>query len=204
MNERILYMSTRSPYARKILLALKVKGLAFKAVGVDFANLPPEFVAVTPLRKIPVLVDEDGTHIFDSTCIAQWLEERYPQPPLYPADLHERNTCRQMEELADAVADQAVALFQQTQRPDGGDRLSVEKMKATLERLMIYLEQMAPPLGFFAGEEHWDLRDMALVSSLGYLTFRHGDSWRERYPRLAAYETRANEFPMFRETLPRV
>lgn len=202
MAERTLYMSTRSPFARKVRIILQTKGLPFREVSVDFANLPPEFVAITPIQKIPVFVDEDGTVVWDSTCIASWLEERYPHPPLLPTDLQDRNQCRLVEDLADSLADQAVILFQQSQRPDGGDLITINKSRALVTRILLHLEVMTPTTGYFAGGENWDLRDAALLSSLSYLSFRHGSFWHDAYPNLATYEMRANTLAVFRDTLP--
>ena len=67
-----------------------------------------------PLGKIPTLVTDDGTVLFDSTVICEYLEDRYPDPPLFPADAATRARCRQLEDEADfAMTDEVTPLVQE-------------------------------------------------------------------------------------------
>ncbi len=78
-----------SPYARKVLLALQIKGIAFELDPIVpyFGN--DEFTRLSPLRRIPVLVDGDLV-LNDSTVIGEYLDEAYPEPPLFPKNPRER------------------------------------------------------------------------------------------------------------------
>ena len=68
---RTLFYTARSPFARKVRIVLREKNLPFQLVEVDLANRSPEFVQISPLGKVPVLVDEDGTTLFDSTVMLE-------------------------------------------------------------------------------------------------------------------------------------
>src|SRR6476646_8375361 len=89
-----------SPYVRKVLACLNLKGLAYEIDPITpfFGN--DEFERLSPLRRIPVLVDGDFT-ISDSSVICAYLDEAYPGPPLFPADAKDRARARWLEEFAD-------------------------------------------------------------------------------------------------------
>jgi len=82
-----------SPYVRKVLVVLHIKGIAYEIDPIVPFFGDERFAAMSPLRRIPVLIDDSVT-LADSSVIAQYLEERYPQPALYPADLAERARAR--------------------------------------------------------------------------------------------------------------
>src|SRR5678815_4931879 len=81
-----LYQYESSPYCWKVRICLTEKKLEYTPVmPVDREN-DPKFKSLTPVGKVPVLVLEDGTPIFESTIINEYLQDRYPQPPLLPND----------------------------------------------------------------------------------------------------------------------
>jgi glutathione S-transferase len=89
-----------SPYVRKVLVCLELKGVAYQLDPIVpfFGN--DEFGRISPIRRIPVLIDDEVT-LSDSTVICEYLEERYPQPALYPATRAARARARWLEEYAD-------------------------------------------------------------------------------------------------------
>ena len=89
-----------SPYVRKVLACLNLKGLAYEVDPITpfFGN--DEFERLSPLRRIPVLIDGDFT-ISDSSVICAYLDEAYPGHPLLPADPKDRARARWLEEFAD-------------------------------------------------------------------------------------------------------
>src|ERR1700690_493832 len=89
-----------SPYVRKVLVLLDLKGIAYEIDPIVPFFGDERFSAISPLRRIPVLIDDRVT-LSDSSVIAQYLEERHPQPPLYPADIAARARARWLEEFAD-------------------------------------------------------------------------------------------------------
>ncbi len=95
-----LYGSWFSTFARKVALGLELKELAYEPVDALTREFRPELLRLNPRAEVPVLTD-DGLTIVNSSDILQYLEWRYPQPPLYPAAIPERVAARALERLAD-------------------------------------------------------------------------------------------------------
>lgn len=92
-----------SPYAQKVKIALREKGQAFETVlpgGLGAGGAAGEFLAANPRAEVPALVDDDVA-IFDSTVILEYIEDRWPTPPLLPASPAERARVRMLEEVMD-------------------------------------------------------------------------------------------------------
>src|SRR6266853_892320 len=103
-----LYDDVFSPYARKVRIALYEKGVAFERVRALQGDCNrTDFVHVNPRAEVPALVDGDVS-LYDSTVICEYLEDRYPQPRIYPRDPAERAECRLLEDLADTQLDAAL------------------------------------------------------------------------------------------------
>jgi glutathione S-transferase len=99
----ILYDHPLSPYAQKVKIALREKGIPFEARlpnGVGSGGAGGEFAVASPRGEVPALVDGE-TRIFDSTIILEYLEDRWPMPKLLPADPAERARVRMIEEVMD-------------------------------------------------------------------------------------------------------
>jgi glutathione S-transferase len=102
-----LYSGPLSLFTGKVRIALAEKGLDYELVSVPFSRAGyqpkhPVVLAANPKAQVPVL--EDGAlTLYDSTLILEYLEDRYPEPPLYPADPEARARCRQLEAAADEI-----------------------------------------------------------------------------------------------------
>jgi glutathione S-transferase len=114
-----LWSGVLSPFSAKVRIALAEKGLAYETLEVPWSrkNLwgpkPAAFLAVSPRGKVPVLIDGAVT-VHDSTVICEYLEDRYPKPPLFPAGAAERARCRQLEDEADlAMTEHVTPLVQE-------------------------------------------------------------------------------------------
>ena len=103
-----LISATPSPYARKVRIALAEKNIPFELI----TEVPWNQGAITeqhnPLAKLPVLILEDGSSVYDSRFILEYLELTYPQTPLLSSEVPERLTAKKMEVLADGVCDAVV------------------------------------------------------------------------------------------------
>jgi glutathione S-transferase len=192
---RTLYQSPNSPYARKIRILLAEKKLPFVIETVDLAARPPAFMAISPLAKVPAFVDEDGTVVFDSTVIAEYLEDRYPEVPVIGRTFAERLAQRELDELGDTVADQAVALNQARQagEPKWMARAETVLVRA-LDAVAARIEKGMPPFGLGAA---------AIVSALTYLELRHGRAFIERYPAIVAFEREMEKRSSVADSKPR-
>jgi glutathione S-transferase len=123
MPERILYVGPLSLFSRKVEIALREKGLLYARELVPFTQAKgyqPKHPAVAtgnPLQKVPVLVEGDLT-LYDSTVILEYLEDAYPNPPLYPREPKARARCRLAELTADEIlVPLAVQLGYRTEPP---------------------------------------------------------------------------------------
>jgi glutathione S-transferase/RNA polymerase-associated protein len=97
----VLYEHPVSPYAHKVKIALAEKNVAFEARLPDLlASSDADFTAANPRREVPTLVDGDLA-VFDSTVILEYIEDRWPTPPLLPATPAERARVRMLEEVGD-------------------------------------------------------------------------------------------------------
>lgn len=90
-----------SPYVRKVVACLNLKGLAYEIDPITPFYGDAAFEEMSPLRRIPVLVDGDLA-LCDSSVICQYLEDAYPARPILPADVKDRARARWLEEYADS------------------------------------------------------------------------------------------------------
>jgi glutathione S-transferase/RNA polymerase-associated protein len=98
-----LYEHPLSPYAQKVKLALYEKGIEFDASTPDiFGGSDERFVRSSPRREVPSLLDDDCT-VFDSTIILEYLEDKWPEPPMLPSGPAERARVRMLEEMCDTT-----------------------------------------------------------------------------------------------------
>ena len=98
-----VYEHPLSPYAQKVKIALREKGVSFDLAlpgGLGAGGADGEFLTANPRAEVPVLID-DATAIFDSTIILEYIEDCWPQPPLLPAGAGERARVRMLEEIMD-------------------------------------------------------------------------------------------------------
>jgi len=98
-----LYDHPLSPYAQKVKIAMREKGLAFETVspgGLGAGGAAGDFVAASPRAEVPALVDGEVS-VFDSTIILEYLEDAYPAPPMLPAGAADRARVRMIEEVMD-------------------------------------------------------------------------------------------------------
>ena len=102
MKQRVQIIgSYLSPYVRKVLVFLDLKGIPYEIDPIVPFFGSDRFSQVSPIRRIPVLLDEEVI-LADSSVICQYLEDRYPDPALYPGNVVERARTRWLEEFADS------------------------------------------------------------------------------------------------------
>ncbi len=107
--EALLHDLTDSPFCAKARICLAVKGVSFRRLTLTLRGLG-RLRALNPLARVPVL-EHDGRVIADSTAIARYLEERFPDPPLLPADPAARAYCALVEDWADETLSFVVGAF---------------------------------------------------------------------------------------------
>ena len=148
MSRRVTIIgSFVSPYVRKVLACLNLKGIAYEVDPITPFYGNDEFARLSPLRRIPVLIDGDFS-ASDSSVICAYLEEAYPGHPLLPADPRDRARARWFEEYADTrLGDLLIwgLFYQRVVRPlvwgEPGDEQRIEQTLSTdLPAALHYLE----------------------------------------------------------------
>ncbi len=192
-----------SPYVRKVRLVLLEKNIAHDYL-VDAPRDPGSMVArVNPLGRIPALILDDETCVFDSPVIAEYLDTLNDTPVLIPRnDALARMRVKRWEALADGIMDSAVAVRNERIRPEG---------KQEPDNIALHNNAVSRALAHAAGlldEREWcegaslTLADLALASALVYLSLRQPErDWRGAHPNLAAWFERISARPSMRASL---
>lgn len=197
-----LIYSTTSPFVRKVLVALMETGqrddVTLETVAVSPLKPGDVVPALNPLGKIPCLILDDGSAIFDSRVICRYVDSRHNGAKLYPESdaLWQRLT---LEATADGMVDAAIlVVYERLLRSE--DQRSpewVEGQWQKIARALAYLEANAEKLGGL------DMASIAVASALGYIEFRLADrNWRALAPKLAAWEADFSQRPSMQATIP--
>jgi glutathione S-transferase len=202
MKPLLIIGSYLSPYVRKVLVCLEIKGIAYEVDPIVPFFGDDRFSKLSPLRRIPVLVDGDLV-LTDSSVICQYLDDLRPQPPLLPADIRDRARARWLEEFADTrMGDVFIwRLFNQIAiRPsvwgEKGDRALVEKtLTEDAPAVLDYLEAEAPADGFRFGA--LGLADIAPACFFRNAAWARFQIDAAKWPRAAAWMARTLATPAF-------
>lgn len=199
-----LYVNGTSPYARKVLVVVREKGLdsAVETVLCDPWSDPAALLAVNPLSKVPALDLEDGTTLVDSDLIAEWLDASGPAPRLLAPIGPARWRALRLAALARGVTDAAFAAVLEGRRPEAERSATwVSRQTAALRRAVPALEKARFPAGEPEDPERFDLGDIGLAVALAYLDFRHAAlGWRSLAPRLADWYDEVGRRPSMQAT----
>ena len=184
-----------SPYVRKVLACLELKGVAYEIDPVVPFFGDERFTALSPLRRVPVLIDDQVT-LADSSVICQYLEDRYPAPALYPADVADRARARWLEEYADSrmgdvfiwgLYNQAVIEPYVWNKPR--DLVAIQRIVAEdVPPVLDYLETQLPAEGFLFGA--LGLADISIAVFLRNAAFARYKVDPTRWPRTAGFVDR--------------
>ncbi|MFC7397866.1 glutathione S-transferase family protein [Chelatococcus sp. GCM10030263] len=183
-----LYWSSRSPFARKVMVAAHETGTAGKIerirVAVGSALMSEEVMHYNPLNKIPTLVLDDGAALFDSRVIIAYLDGFRGSPRLVPQDAHQRVAAARWEALGDGIMENSTLTIGERKREAlhsaKHDAAYRKKTVATLTLLEKEAQALAAaPFGIGA---------IAIGCALSHLDFRFGDeNWRAGRPNLARW-----------------
>ena len=195
--------SHTSPFVRKVRIVLAEKKIEYDFV-IDSPWLEGSKVPnINPLGKIPALVLDDDTPLFDSRVIVEYIDSVTPNNKLIPAPSRERTEVKRWEALADGICDAAAAVFLEAKRPpaqQSADWIARQRSKITRG-----LEFMAEELGEkpFCMGTHLSLADIAVGAALGYLCFRFADiDWQTAHPNLGRLYAKLMQRPSLADTAP--
>lgn len=194
-----LFYAPPSPFARKARVVVLEKGLADRVDLVAASPLedPPALLAANPLGKIPVLVLDDGTSLYDSPVVCEYLDTLAPEPVLHAQGAARLGQQRRLA-LIDGLLDAAVAVRLEAVRPPQRRHAPwAERQRRAADRALAALEAdldaLAAP----------DMAHLAAAIALEYLDFRLPElDWRAAHPALAAWHAQACERPSLRATRP--
>lgn len=193
-----------SPYVRKVRIVLAEKKIEYD-FEIDSPLSPNSKVPlVNPLGKIPVLILDDGTSLFDSRVIVEYIDKVSPNNKLLPTPNRERTEVNRWEALGDGLLDAATTVVHESRRP---------KKEQSATWITRQREKITRTLAFMSGElgeqplcmgTHFSLADIAVGTALGYLLFRFPDlDWKNDYPNLARLYDKMMQRPSFADTAPR-
>ena len=197
--------SLTSPYVRKVRVTLAEKGIECPLVLEDVWDANTKIQALNPLGKVPCLIRDDGSALYDSRVICEYLDSLQPANSLIPSTLPERIEVRRWEALADGVLDAGVLVrLEHTQR--GPAERSEKWLARQRDKVTVGLEAMARDLD---GREwcvatHFTLADIAVGCALGWLVFRLPEmDWRVPYPNLAKHYAKLMTRRSFADSAPK-
>jgi glutathione S-transferase len=196
-----------SPYVRKVLACLNVKGLAFEIDPITSFYANDDFTRLSPLRRIPVLIEGDVS-LCDSSVICAYLDEAHEGPALFPSDPKDRARARWLEEYADTrLGDLFIwglfyqKIVHQLVWGEPGDQQRIERtVTQDIPAALDYLETELPESGFLFGDI--GIADIAIATFFRNGAYAGFEPDPERWPRTAAFVQWALAHPAFAVLLP--
>jgi glutathione S-transferase len=197
--------ASASPFVRKVRVALAEKGIAYEHDPMVPFGQPPEYLRISPLGKIPALLD-DGKPLSDSSIIVAYLERKHPQPALYPSDPYEFARALWFEEYGDSalVTNMTAPIFFQRviaprffNRPT--DEAIVQKaIDVEAPKCLDYLEEQIDGNEFLAGGQ-FSVADIGITTHFVNARFANYTVDAKRWPKVAGYLGRMLSRPSFRD-----
>ena len=192
-----------SPYARKARIVLAEKKLEYQFVEESPWEGDNPVHAWNPLGKVPVLLLDDGTSLFDSRVIVEYIDSVSPVSRLIPEPARQRIAVRRWEALADGVCDAALLMVREAKRAQklqDGEWVARQQRKVHegVKAMAAELEERP-----WCNGESYSLADIATGCALGYLDLRlPGFDWRAAYENLARHAEKLGKRASFADTLP--
>ena len=205
----ILYGSTLSPFVRKVAAYAAEKGIEIEIQPTSIADPAPDFCAASPFRKMPALRDGDYC-LSDSTAIIHYLEAKFPEPELIPAEPRARGRVIWFDEFADTIlfgCGQKV-FFNRVVAPrflgrPGDEAVAEAALRDEWPPILDYLETVVPGEGGYLVGDRLTLADIAVASP--FANFRHLGIGADptRHSKTAAYVERILGRPSFKPFVER-
>ena len=192
-----LHWSPRSPYVRKVMIAAHEMRLAdmLECVRTVVSPFAPaeELFADNPLNKLPTLVLDDGTAVYDSRVVCEYLDGLHDGPKLFPAGGPERLQALRDQALGDGLLD--VLMMRLVERLKPEEQRSPQIVASNERKTAAALDRLEADIGRLEARP-FDIGHVAIGTALGYADFRFAsDAWRDTRPRLAAWHKGFAERP---------
>ena len=194
----------RSPYAWKVRIALEERSIPYDYVIAPPADPDSNVSKFNPLGKIPVLVCADGTAVYDSSVIVEYLDGIGSKPRLIPESFADRIDVKRWQALGDGIVDSVVHIIQDQRRASAVQQ-SAEWYLNHRKKIDAGLATMEKDLGSraFCHGDTFTLADIACGMVLGYLDRALPSlDWRNSCPGLSGHASRLSQRASFRIALP--
>jgi len=191
--------SAASPYVRKVMACAIARGLNDKIERMKIGTTDPALLAFNPLSKVPTLITDDGTSLYDSPVICEYLDSIGTAPKLFPAPGPARWKALTQEALGDGILDATQPRRREIPLPqDEGRKSYIALQQGKVARALDTLEKDADSLGMLT-----TIGEIAIGCALGYLDFRYANEpWRPGHPKLDAWYAKVVKLPPLAETMP--
>jgi glutathione S-transferase len=195
-----LHWSPRSPYVRKVMIAAHEAGVAdrLRCVRTVVSAFAPaeELFRDNPLNKLPTLVLDDGTAMYDSRVVCEFLDSLHAGPKLFPDSGPDRFAALRDQALGDGLLDVLMLRLVERLKPEA--RRSPEIVAANERKTAAALDRLEVDVGRLQGRR-FDIGHVAIGTALGYVDFRFADDgWRRGRARLADWHAGFCERPSVR------
>jgi glutathione S-transferase len=194
-----LAYSPASPYVRKVTACAIARGIDGQIERWKVATTDPALVELNPLSKVPTLMLDDGTVLYDSPVICEYLDSIGSAPKLFPAPGPARWKALTQEALGDGILDATQPRRRELTLPqDEGRKAYIDLQRGKVTRALAVLEKEAGSLG-----ELTTIGEITIGCALGYLDFRYANEpWRPGHPKLEAWYAKVAKLPPLAQTVP--
>src|SRR5471030_917205 len=194
-----LAFSAASPYVRKVTACAIKRGINDKVERMKIGTTDPALLPLNPLSKVPTLVLDDGTSIYDSPVICEYLDSIGSAPKLFPPPGPARWKALTQEALGDGILDATQPRRREIALPlDEGRKGYIALQQGKVKEALAVLEKQADSLGMLA-----TIGEITIGCALGYLDFRYANEpWRPGHPKLEAWYAKVEKLAPLAQTVP--
>jgi len=193
-----LYTTTRSPFGRKAVIMAIEKGVEgrMQVINEDLTKKSAALLAGNPLGKVPLLVLDNGTCIYDSPVICEYIESLSPAGKLIPQNIDSRIKCLTVSALADGMTESAIAIFYERLKPVQ-DKNIINKNIVVLKNAAQVFQRENLSLADFT------MAEIAVASAIGYINFRLPEiNITHEAPKLHLWYNEFSKRPSMLKTMP--
>lgn len=201
-NDSLLYVSARSPFSRRVRLALHEHGVSHEVKVVDVFKPNPDMTTLNPLSRVPTLQLRDGQVIVESEKILGLFYQSRPDSPLLPSKPGDRLTTHFWSAMALGLCEKTVEYYLETlRRVEARDIELLDEIREVATRVIERFDS-------FIGEretivpDQLTQADLDMGVSLAYFSLRFSTQWQSRYTHASNFLRRLDERASFRETRP--
>jgi glutathione S-transferase len=195
--------SPTSPYVRKVRIYIAETGIACTFAPVDAWQPDARLLELAPLGKVPVLVRDDGSALFESLLVIEYLDHTLPEARrLIPGTGEPRWDVLRWQALAHGLIDATVARLLDVRRPEALRSREVQaREEVRIARALDAIDKDVTAREWLC-LDRLTLADLVLGVALQYIDFRYPHDWRTTRPTLARWAARTTSRPSFAATLP--